>query len=415
MNYDVMIIGGGAAGLMAACDLSEKGWRVAVMEKQDRVGRKLLSTGNGRCNFTNINATAGDYHGATMAVRQALKAWPPKKILALFESIGIPGVADEAGRVYPMSGQAASLLDALRLYAEEMGAEILTGFSVTRLKGQQGHFTALAEDGRQVEAALTLLCTGGLAAPKLGACGDGYRILESLGHRITPRFPAIAALKTPPEPVRGLKGIRAGAEITMMAGDKVLRQETGEILFAESGISGIAAMQLARSYGQAQRSGKKCHVKINFLPPTINALQWLKARKNALSRRSLEDFLNGAVHKRLGQTLVKAAGIAPLSRLAQSLTQNEMQALTNVLSGWEVPVTGVQGFDQAQVTAGGADLKDFDVRSMQSIKVPGLFAAGEVLDVDGDCGGFNLQWAWASALMACDAMDEMLNERRVFP
>lgn len=415
MNYDVMIIGGGAAGLMAACDLSEKGWRVAVLEKQDRVGRKLLSTGNGRCNFTNINATAGDYHGATMAARQALKAWPPKKIMAFFESIGIPGVADEAGRVYPMSGQAASLLDALRLYAEEMGAEILTGFSVTQLKGQRDHFTAQAEDGRRAQARLALLCTGGLAAPKLGACGDGYRILESFGHRMTPRFPAIAALKTPPEPVRGLKGIRAGVEITLMAGDDVLRRETGEILFVESGISGIAAMQLARSYGQAQRLGQKCHVKINFLPPEINALQWLKARKSALSRRSLEDFLNGAVHKRLGQTLVKAAGIAPLSRLAQSLTQSEMWALANVLSGWKVPVTGVQGFDQAQVTAGGADLKDFDVRSMQSIKVPGLFAAGEVLDVDGDCGGFNLQWAWASALMACDAMDEMLKERMVFP
>jgi len=183
------------------------------------------------------------------------------------------------------------------------------------------------------------------------------------------------------------------------------------VLFAESGISGIAAMQLARCYSEAQRSGKKCTVRINFLPDGTNAAAMIRQRRDILPGRSMEDFLNGIVQKRLGQSLVKAAGIEPLSRRADSLTKQEITKLANVLSGWEIPVTGVQGFDQAQVTAGGADMKDFDVRSMQSLKVPGLFAAGEVLDIDGDCGGFNLQWAWASALVACDAMEQMMNER----
>ena len=410
-KYDVLIIGGGASGLAAACALSRSGRRVAILEKQNRVGRKLLSTGNGRCNFTNLNASAKDYHGSRQAVQQVLKAWPPRKVMDFFESIGIPGDADEEGRVYPMSGQAASLLDALRLYADEQGAETLTDFAVEKMTVGKWGFTAKAADGRMVQGKYALVCTGGLAAPKLGACGDGYRILEDFGHRITPKFPAIAALKTPPEPVRGLKGIRASAQIALIVDNDAVRTERGEVLFAETGISGIAAMQLARCFGKAQRAGKKCAARINFMPADANAANWLKSRVHILPKRSMEDFLNGIVPKRLGQSLVKAAGIEPLSRTADSLTKAEINALAKVISGWEIPVTGVQGFDQAQVTAGGADLKDFDVRSMQSLKIPGLFAAGEVLDVDGDCGGFNLQWAWASALTACDAMEQMMNER----
>ena len=410
-QFDVLIIGGGASGLLAACALSRNGRRIVILEKQSRVGRKLLSTGNGRCNFTNLNASAKDYHGSRQAVQQALKFWPPRRVMEFFESIGIPGTADEEGRVYPLSGQAASLLDALRLYADEQGVETLTEFAVDKLTRSKWGFTAKASDGRTVQANYAILCTGGLAAPKLGACGDGYKILEELGHRITPKFPAIAALKTPPEPVRGLKGIRASAEISLVSGNDILRTERGEVLFAESGVSGIAAMQLARSFGEAQRAGKKCAVRINFLPEAANAFSLLKERRNLLPKRSMEDFLNGIVQKRLGQTLVKAAGIEPLSRTADSLTKAEIGALADILSGWTIPVTGVQGFDQAQVTAGGADMKDFDVRSMQSLEVPGLFAAGEVLDVDGDCGGFNLQWAWSSALTACDCIEQMLNER----
>lgn len=411
MNYDVMIIGGGASGLLAACALSRNGRRIVILEKQNRVGRKLLSTGNGRCNFTNLNAAPKDYHGSRQAVQQALRIWPPQKVMAFFESIGIPGDADEEGRVYPLSGQAASLLDALRLYADEQGAETLTEFAVDKLSSGKWGFAAKAADGRSVQAKYAIICTGGLAAPKLGACGDGYKILESFGHRITPRFPAIAALKTSPESVRGLKGIRAAAEISLVSGNEVLRSERGEVLFAESGISGIAAMQLARCFGEAQRANKKCAARINFLPENTNAFNLLKERRSILPKRSMEDFLNGIVQKRLGQTLVKAAGIEPLSRTADSLTKAEIGALADVLSGWTVPVTGVQGFDQAQVTAGGADMKDFDTRSMQSLKIPGLFAAGEVLDVDGDCGGFNLQWAWASALIVCDTIEQMMNER----
>ena len=407
--YDAMIIGGGASGLVAACALARKGRRVVLLEKQDRVGRKLLSTGNGRCNLTNLKAGAENYQSGKQAARTALKAWPPKKVIAFFETLGIPCVADEAKRVYPMSRQAASVLDALRLGCDEAGVETRTGSRVTELNPGEGGFEAVCEGGGRVYARCALVCTGGLAAPKLGACGDGYRLLERLGHTVVPCFPAIAALVTPPEPVRGLKGIRAEAEITLLCGGEAFRSERGEVLFADSGVSGIAAMQLAHMVNVALYAGKRCAVRLDFMPG-LDAPSLLRKRAADLPKRRLEDFLNGIVPRRLGQTLVKAAGL-PLNAAAGSLSEKQIDALAGVLSGWTLTVTGTQGYDQAQVTGGGASLKHFDIRCMESLCREGLFAAGEVLDVDGDCGGFNLQWAWSSALLAAEGIEQYLTDR----
>ena len=408
--YDAMIIGGGASGLIAAVALARGGRHVTLLEKQDRVGRKLLSTGNGRCNLTNLKAGADNYYSGRKAVRKALRSWPPKKVVAFFETLGIPCVSDEAGRVYPMSRQAASVVDALRLGCEEAGVETRTGFRVIALTPTGDGFEAVSEDGGRVRARCALVCTGGLAAPKLGGCGDGYRLLEGLGHAIAPRFPAIAALITPPEPVRGLKGIRAEAEVALLCGGETVRSEHGEVLFAESGVSGIAAMQLAHPVNVALSAGKGCAVRLDFTPG-MDAVALLHRRAKDLPKRSLDDFLNGVVPKRLGQTLVKAAGLS-LSATAGTLTGRQLDALAGLLSGWTLPVTGTQGYDQAQVTGGGASLNGFDVRCMASLGVEGLFAAGEVLDVDGDCGGFNLQWAWSSALLAAEGIEAMLELRR---
>ena len=410
MTYDAMIIGGGASGLIAACALALRGRRVVLLEQQDRVGRKLLSTGNGRCNLTHLNAGAGDYHGARQAAQAALRAWPPGKVMDFFERLGVPCAADGEGRVYPMSRQAASVLDALRLGCDEAGAQTRTGFKVVRLDRVGGGFEAASEDGRTVRARRAMVCTGGLAAPRLGANGSGYALLEGLGHRICPRFPAVAALKTPPEAVRALKGIRAEGELTLTCGSEALRREAGEILFAETGVSGIAAMQLARAANEALRAGRRCAVRLD-LAPGVDARAMLKRRAENLPRRRMEDFLNGIVPKRLGQTLAKAAGL-DMAMEAGALGGEGLDRLAELLRGWTLPVTGTQGFEQAQVTAGGASLKDFDTRTLQSLRAPGLFAAGEVLDVDGDCGGFNLQWAWSSALMAAEAIDRALEGAR---
>ncbi|MBQ8505836.1 MAG: NAD(P)/FAD-dependent oxidoreductase [Clostridia bacterium] len=390
------IIGGGASGLMAACLLARKGGKVILLEKQNRVGRKLLSTGNGRCNLSNLNASEKDYYGDARYIRAALAAFNPEDACDFFESIGVLCAADEEGRVYPLSNQAAGVLDALRLYAAEHGCDMRTDFAVSRITKKKKFI--IESDAGQVQADNVIICCGGLAAPKIGGCGDGHRLLEAFGHKISPRLPAIAALKTDPEAVRALKGIRMHGEISLVSDGKVLRKEAGEILFGEGSISGIAAMQLARAANTEVNRGRKCSAALSFLPGA--APDFIRKRCALLPDRTMDDFLSGILPKRLGQVLAKAAGISPLSIPAKELTSKQQSALQNLLTGWELSVKGSLGFDQAQVTCGGAELKDFDPETLQSRLVPGLYAAGEVLNVDGDCGGFNLHWAWASAYLA---------------
>ena len=391
------IIGGGAAGLFAACMLARAGAPVVLLEKQNRVGRKLLSTGNGRCNLTNLNASEKDYHGDARYIRAAMDALSPEDAIALFGEMGLICAPDEEGRVYPVSNQAAGVLDALRLYAVENGCEIITEFEVKNLARKKGGFVLQSSDGRSIAADFVIVACGGLAAPKLGGCADGYKLLEAFGHKCSARLPAIAALKTDPEAVRALKGIRMHGRLELYSGERLLRSETGEILFSETGVSGIAAMQMARSVNLSMQKGGKCRLKLNFMPGADE--NFIAQRAALLPDRPLDDFLSGVVPKRLGQVLIKNAGVTPLTLPAGDMTFSQCRAVQRMLTGWILDVKSTLGFDQAQVTCGGAVLSDFHAETLESRRVPNLFAAGEVLDVDGDCGGFNLHWAWASAML----------------
>ena len=392
------IIGGGAAGLFAACRLAGAGAEVVLLEKQERVGRKLLSTGNGRCNLSNLHASPADYRGYAEYIEAALRALSPEDAMARFATMGVLCAPDGEGRVYPVSGQAAGVLDALRLCAAESGCETVTGFEAAKLARRGARFVVTSADGRAVEADFALVACGGLAAPKLGGCGDGYKLLETFGHEVSPKYPAIAAIRTDPAAVRALKGIRMRGEIALVCGGRELRREVGEILFGDGIVSGIAAMQLARALNLNQRRGQACELRLSFLPGAEP--DFIHRRAAQLPKRTMEDFLSGVVPKRLGQVLLRAAGVERLSVTAAELTPAQCRAILEVLTGWTLPARGTLGFDQAQVTCGGAKLKSFDPNTLESRLVSGLFAAGEVLDVDGDCGGFNLHWAWASAELA---------------
>ncbi len=403
--YDIAVIGGGASGMMAALSAAKAspGLRIAVTERLNRVGKKLMATGNGRCNLTNTAASERDYHGSVSFMRPAMTAFPPEAVMNRFMELGVYPRVEEDGKVYPMSDQASSVLDALRLSMEECSIEEICDFEAVSLTRAKEGYRLTAKDGRQLIARRIICAAGGLAAPSLGGSASGYRLLESCGHELTPRFPALVQLKTNPDYTRPLKGTKYAGKIDLMIDERIVRTETGEILFTEYGLSGIAVMQLSRIASEAlnAKRPRRVSARLHLLPmSTEQAVSLLTQRRELLSRRPLENFLTGLVNKRAGQMLIKWSTGLALSEPSSALTDEHLAALASMLTGWTLEITGTQGFDQAQVTAGGVDTRDVNPDTMESLLADGLYITGEILDIDGDCGGFNLQWAWASGMLA---------------
>lgn len=401
MKYDVLILGGGAAGLMAGAALAKAGLRTAIMEKGTRVGKKLAATGNGRCNLTNTRAAAADFGASAAFVRPAMEVFPPETVMSIFEKMGVVCVPDEEGRVYPMSNQASSVLDVLRAEFAERGGEEITEFAVSALIRKGEMWQMRAEDGRTLSAPRVLVALGGQAAPNLGGTPDGIHLLKNMGYRTKPCFPALTPLKCNHPRLKSLKGIRAAGSVALCIDGKIVASETGEILFQDYGLSGIAVMQLSGQAAQALSRQKRVLLRLNLCGMSKRrALAQLTARRDLLADRSQENFLTGWLNKRLGQTLLKIAGCEDFTAPSGRISDAQLDALADLMTGWEIPVTASAGYAQAQVTRGGIDTAEFDPATMQSRRHPGLYIAGELLDVDGPCGGYNLQWAWASALTA---------------
>lgn len=400
--YDTVIVGGGAAGLTAAVmlkRLAKQPHSVLLLEKQPRVGKKLLATGNGTCNITNTHANGNRYHGAPAFADAVLGQFSPKDTMDFLDSIGITCVIRADGKVYPRAEQAAAVLDRLRLEAAAAGVTERCDTVVTALRREKGNWNVQC-GGESICAKTVLVCTGGAAAPALGGGVEGYTLLTDLGHTRTPLFPSIVQLRTDTTFVRAMKGLRVDGTVTLTT-DKGQRSDTGEVLFTEYGLSGPAVMQISRLAGDWERQKKgKAIVSLDLFPDMDKkALCEILKKRLALSDTTLENFLTGLLHKRIGQTALRAAGFG-LQESPRFLQEADLHRLAELLKCWQFVVIGTKGFAGAQVTAGGLDVKDFDSQTMQSHLATGVFAAGEMLDVDGDCGGFNLQFAFSSAAVA---------------
>ncbi len=404
--WEYAVIGGGASGLAAAvfCARLASGNSVLLLEKGARVGKKLLATGNGTCNITNRHASPAHYHGenADSFTAPALAAFPPQAAVSFFESIGVACVIRDNGRVYPRCEQAGAVLDCLRLTLDSLGVTQQCDCAVTAIQKTGDGFQLETSQGT-VLARRVFMATGGAAAPSLGGSSDSYRLPLSLGHRKTPLFPSIVQVRTDTTFVRAMKGLRAEAVVTFSLDGTPLAAEKGEILFTEYGVSGPAVMQISRAVGDWERRKEGSLTLSLDLCPDLSAPQLLTLlqQRCALARRG-EDFLTGLLNKRIGQTLCRAADIS-LSETTKTLSDNALRRLCDTIKRFTLKVTGTQGFGGAQVTAGGIATADVDPHTMESRRVKGLYLLGEVLDVDGDCGGYNLQWAWASAYAAARA------------
>ena len=393
---NVCVIGGGAAGMLAALTAAENGHRVLLLERQSRVGRKLLATGNGRCNLSNYHVSPAHYHGGAGFCDFALSQFDVGETLQYFASLGLLTVSEASGRIYPMSNMAGSVLDVLRYALERPEIDLQTGQTVTAIRKMPEGFSVKTETDT-FSAQRLIRAAGGAAGSKVGGGMDGYRLAKSLGHHRTALYPSLVQLKTDPTYPRALKGVKAQCGISICRGSQVLARNSGEVLFTEYGVSGPAIFDLSRS---VSAGGSDLTCLLNFFPDWEEAevLHWLSQRQAAMAAHEASTLSTASCHTRLGQMICKSAGFT--NQRAAGLTRDDLRRIARQATHFALPITGTCGFDQAQVTAGGLDTSEFDPRTLQSRLVPGLYACGELLDIDGDCGGYNLQWAWSSGRLA---------------
>ena len=393
----IIIIGGGAAGMAAALAAAENpDARVILLERQARVGRKLGAPGNGRCNLSNLHALEGGYHGEKPEFADhALNVFGPEETLEWFRELGLFTVAEPSGRVYPYSDQANSVVDVLRFALEKPNITLITGAEVTKVKKSAAGFTVEWDGGSEMAEKLIIAC-GGLAGTKLGGSMAGYKLLRSLGHKATKLRPTLVQIKSNWSGTASLKGVRNNCHAKILHNGTVTAESTGELQWTEYGLSGPVIFEISRDVCQG---GGTWICRLDFLPdcPDATLLKELKRRRE--KGLNAEDLLTGILHNRLGRVLTQSVGGKGL-RSVSSLEDWELEKVVSAIKGFEVELSEPMGMDSAQVTAGGICTADFDEKTMESRLVPGLYACGEVLDIDGDCGGYNLQWAWSSGRLA---------------
>lgn len=399
-RYGFIIIGAGAAGLAAAVTAAEMGAKVLLLEKSDRPGRKILASGNGRCNL--MNFLPSHYFGDGAFAEAVLRRCSADKLKEFFHHLGLLVREEEEGRVYPVTNQAASVLAALRSGAESAGAHLALRQGVMSVeKNKDGTFT-VRTGTEAYDASGVLVACGGAAQPKLGGSEDGYALLSFFGHGLVPVFPALAPVNADRKSISGLSGIRAKCRITLLdrRGTPV-RSEKGEILFTDYGVSGICVMQCAREVTPERNA-----FEIDFLDPVFGSPEKaeteIRSRMERFAHRKAVNLLEGILVPKLAFAVMKQAGLPMREELVREIPEEAVKKVLYTASHYRVSDLRPRGLDQAQVTAGGIDCAGFCPETMESRLVPGLHAAGEVLNVDGCCGGYNLMFAFASGIVAAE-------------
>ena len=399
MKTEIAVIGGGASGMIVAITARKSGKEVVVLERKDRILKKVLITGNGRCNITNVNANISNYFGKNISsVENILNSFNPQDTMDFFNGLGIICNEENRGKVYPLSGQASSVVDALRFEAERLGVRIETEFYVRKIEKEGFKFKIYSEERKKIEAGRVIIAAGGQSYPELGSNGSGFELAKELGHSVTRLSPSIVQLKSEKHQVKGLQGIKTDAAVTAYGDNKKICTYDGELLFTDYGISGNVVFNISF----VMPLYKNVEFEIDFMEKfDYNELyEILKERKKMMSHLTMENYFNGMINKKLGQFLSKVSGIEKLSKPVKDLNDSEIRKLCTVLKKYRIKILDTTGFKNAQVTAGGVSLDEVNSETLESKIVKGLYFSGEVLDVYGECGGFNLQWAWASGYIA---------------
>ena len=405
--FKVAVIGGGMAGLCAAiaCGRRFGGDSVIVLEKQSRVGRKLLATGNGRCNISNTYMSEIHYYGDRAIINSVIGGFSVQNIKRFLGGLGIMLREDSDGRIYPYSNQASTVLDCIRSELMRLGVTEHCDSVLQQIFHQNGKFTVTMNDNT-ISAENIIFACGSKASPSLGADDSGMIFLKKFGFHPVPFFPSLSPVETA-EKYKNLKGVRAKGSVDVLADGKIIRKQSGEIQFTEKGISGICVFECARVvnefllyrtvYGKPVR---KMQLSLDLMHDyhESDIVKYLRKCKGSFSEQPSAMILSGALHKRLSETVVHNSGIG--NKKCSELTENELQRIADSTKHFLFTPTSYDAFVSAQVCAGGIGSRDIDPDTLAARKISGLYVCGEMLDVDGDCGGYNLHFAVGSALKA---------------
>ncbi|MCK4551637.1 MAG: NAD(P)/FAD-dependent oxidoreductase [Tenericutes bacterium] len=394
---NIIIVGGGASGILAAIVARRNGANVTILERNSRIGKKILVTGNGRCNYTNSLTNVTDYNNQEF-VAYGLGVFNPERTMSFFSQLGIVPKIENEGKTYPLSEQASSMIDVFLYELKHLGVNIITDALVNNIIKRNQRFTVFLADGSRYDADKVIIATGGKAMPKTGSDGVGYELASKLGHKVVPIFPALVKLKLECPYLKHLEGIKMPAKVELIHKNQVIQKEEGDILFGNYGISGPTILQISRKAMDLYHKNQKVYIKI-ILVSSLTKIEVKKRFMNA-KEKPVDFSLIGLINKRYVSAILKEAKIFKQNTLVKDLSDNQLNALIDLLFDWRFLVKGSKSFNDAQVTAGGVSLEEINPETMESLKVSGLYFTGEVMDVDGRCGGYNLQWAWSSGYLA---------------
>ncbi len=388
--------------MIAAIIAARTGADVTVFERNDRVGKKLLATGNGQCNLTNLNCNSSHFHGEDPGfVEDVFKNYTVNDTLNFFDTLGALTVSENDGRIYPRTYQASTILDVLRFEIELCGVTVKTQTPVVSIKKNRSGFVLKTVDNHFTSDAVVIAC-GSRAAPQLGGTSSGIDLLKGLGHSATVTFPVLVPLKTDFPHSRHLKGTKVLANSTLLINNKMIASEYGEVLFTEYGLSGPPAIQLSILVNSALQQNKIVKYMIDLFPDKT-----LAELKGHLCKRftdkptvPVDTALIGFIHKRLISSILSESGITDLKKNSCNVDDQNSIRIAETVKKWTFTISGSLSWNDAHVSAGGIKTSEFDNTTMESMLVKGLFASGEVFDITGDCGGYNLQWAWSSGVIA---------------
>lgn len=405
MGKRVAVIGGGAAGMTAAIRAADAGAQVTVYERNDRVGKKLLSTGNGKCNFSNEKMSADYYNGSGKALVDTIyKSFGVEETKAFFEKLGMQ-IKERDGYLYPASGQASTVLDVLRYELERLSVRVHTEQQVVDIAVGQNGLILETHDHTKKKYDAAILACGGMAAPQTGSNGEGFLLAKKLGHRIIPAVPALVALRCEEDFFKRVAGVRCDARLALYIDGQPTCSEQGELQWTDYGISGIPVFQISRYAAYALHEHGVVTAKIDLMPKfgdnDGSYRRFWAERWERQSGQTMERFVTGLVNKKLGMLLLKTAGIKGTEKAAD-IAPSRRKKLEELCRSFTVKVIGTNSFEHAQVCAGGVDCHEV-TNELESRIASGLYFAGEILDIDGICGGYNLQWAWSSGTVAGQA------------